>query len=60
MTATLVKKAHDGHDPQSDNNIENHELKATPTTGWVQQPVRIYVYVIFLFWFINLLLMSVL
>ncbi|XP_076885754.1 uncharacterized protein LOC143535359 [Bidens hawaiensis] len=32
--ARLVKKA---RDPQSDNDIENQELKATPTTGWPQK-----------------------
>ncbi|KAI3803328.1 hypothetical protein L1987_31478 [Smallanthus sonchifolius] len=39
MTARLVKKAHDGHDPQSDNDIGNEELKATPATGWSLQPL---------------------
>lgn len=39
MAARLVKKAHDGHDPRSDNEIENQELKARPVTGWVQQPL---------------------
>ncbi|KAI7728336.1 hypothetical protein M8C21_001814 [Ambrosia artemisiifolia] len=38
MTTRLVNKAHDGHDPQSDNDVENQELKATPTTKWPLQP----------------------
>ncbi|XP_076881196.1 uncharacterized protein LOC143529256 isoform X2 [Bidens hawaiensis] len=33
--ARLVKKA---RDPQSDNDIENQELKAAPITGWPQKP----------------------
>ncbi|KAF5787962.1 putative transcription factor MYB-HB-like family [Helianthus annuus] len=39
MSARLVKKAQDGHDPQSDNDVENQELKATPATGWPLQPL---------------------
>ncbi|KAD6794843.1 hypothetical protein R6Q59_021364 [Mikania micrantha] len=38
MPARLVKKVHDGYDPQSDNDRENQGLKATPDTGWPLQP----------------------
>ncbi|KAK1416921.1 hypothetical protein QVD17_26040 [Tagetes erecta] len=40
MTRRLVKKAHDGHDRRSDNDIENQELKATPATGWPLQYIK--------------------
>ncbi|KAI3711954.1 hypothetical protein L1987_70503 [Smallanthus sonchifolius] len=38
-TERLVKKAHDGHDPQSDNEIENEECKVTTAAGWLQHPL---------------------
>ncbi|XP_071716139.1 uncharacterized protein [Rutidosis leptorrhynchoides] len=40
-TTKPVNKALDGQDPQSDEEIENRELKTTSTTGWVQQPIKI-------------------
>ncbi|KAK1414220.1 hypothetical protein QVD17_29962 [Tagetes erecta] len=39
MTAELVKEAHDGHNPQSDEDIENQEHKATTATEWLQHPL---------------------
>ncbi|XP_071741965.1 uncharacterized protein [Rutidosis leptorrhynchoides] len=38
-TSKPVNKALDEQDRLSDHEIENHELKTTPTTGWVQQPL---------------------
>ncbi|KAK9060530.1 hypothetical protein SSX86_021234 [Deinandra increscens subsp. villosa] len=39
MAARLVKKTHDGNDPQSDDEIENQEHKAATATGWLQHPL---------------------
>ncbi|XP_076930151.1 uncharacterized protein LOC143594818 [Bidens hawaiensis] len=39
MTASLVGKAHGGHDPQSDHEVEDQEQKATTATGWLQNPL---------------------
>ncbi|XP_076888184.1 uncharacterized protein LOC143538520 [Bidens hawaiensis] len=39
MTASLVGKAHGGHDPQSDHEVEDQEHNTTTATGWLQHPV---------------------
>ena len=42
MASKHVKKSHDDHEFQSDNEIENRKVKVEPPTGWIQQPVSIY------------------
>nr|XP_043627101.1 uncharacterized protein LOC122598573 [Erigeron canadensis] len=38
VTAELISKSHDEKDPRSDNDIENHGLRASLANGWDQEP----------------------